>query len=635
MFSCALYSFPLHWTLRPTRQHTAHVHNLTRLAQGALYQSGRRFSLASEDVKRQAPLLMDATLSPPHTTNLAMVQVVLGPDEWVDVAFASGLEEGEGKGKGKDPGADLALQARVAALSGTSLDASLKEHHARFDARFAKAFPPGGAGKGKGEGGGEGGGEGEGEGEGGGAEGGDRSTGEVAKRALSNLIGSAGYFAGQSLIATPATGAGSGVGGGEEEVRRAPPRALLTAVPSRSFFPRGFLWDEGFHQLVIRAWDSAMGHEMIATWLDLMDAEGWIPREAILGEEALARVPAEFVVQRTTHANPPSMLIALHRMAINAPTSPSDAAFLSLAYPRLRTWFAWFERTQAGPVPTSFRWRGRMQADAGELNPKTLTSGLDDYPRASHPSHEERHLDLRCWMALGAKAMAAIAEVAGRGEDALEYRAMASRLSDEATLNALHLDRDRGLYFDWGNHTDDVALVHRQVDAQGTRQWRRKVGRAPTPRFVREFGYVSLFPLMMRLLDPTTDNFKHQLDALEDDALLWTPFGLRSLATDSAFYDARNTEHDKPYWRAPIWINVNYLVLDALKHYAGEGGPHSAQAGRLFYALKGNVMGNVVRQYERTGYLWENYDDKTGVGTGSHPFTGWTALVVLIAAMEV
>lgn len=54
-------------------------------------------------------------------------------------------------------------------------------------------------------------------------------------------------------------------------------------------------------------------------------------------------------------------------------------------------------------------------------------------------------------------------------------------------------------------------------------------------------------------------------------------------------------------------------------------------ARQIHDELRENILRNLVEQYSKTGYLWENYRDDSGHGQGSHPFTGWTALVVLIA----
>lgn len=62
----------------------------------------------------------------------------------------------------------------------------------------------------------------------------------AAKAALSNLLGGMGYFTGKSEVREAGRDGRSGT---SFEAK------LFTAVPSRSFFPRGFLWDEGFHQV--------------------------------------------------------------------------------------------------------------------------------------------------------------------------------------------------------------------------------------------------------------------------------------------------------------------------------------------------------------------------------------------------
>src|SRR5690606_37672405 len=75
------------------------------------------------------------------------------------------------------------------------------------------------------------------------------------------------------------------------------PGSLLTCGPSRSFFPRGFFWDEGFHRLLVSKFNPKIAQEVIDSWLTTFDSSGWVGREQVLGLEAIDRVAFQFLAQ--------------------------------------------------------------------------------------------------------------------------------------------------------------------------------------------------------------------------------------------------------------------------------------------------------------------------------------------------
>ncbi|XP_054058339.1 mannosyl-oligosaccharide glucosidase [Rissa tridactyla] len=560
------------------------LHRLTEVVRSSL---SNRFVFAPPGKPRRRFFAVDTfrglpgVVGDPPRGRLLLHQVTLEPSGTVEVTFESG-----------------SMADRPGRLAGGALSAALAQHTAAFEQRFEETFGLG-------------------------RKGFPASQRHFAQAALSDMLGGMGYFHGRSLVQSPL----------QEHPVPAPEAALFTAVPSRSFFPRGFLWDEGFHQLLLARWDPALSREVIAHWLDLMNAEGWIPREQILGEEARAKVPPEFLLQHSETANPPTLLLALQRLLPDAPLP-----YLRRLFPRLRAWYDWYNRTQAGPLPLTFRWRGRDPHPERFLNPKTLASGLDDYPRASHPSPDERHLDLRCWMALASRVLGEVAE--RLGEPSGPYREMEKALSDNRLLEQLHWAQELGAFADYGNHSSAVGLRwQRVVPAAPGRpppdpQLVREVREAPRPRFVGALGYVSLFPLLLQLLRPDSPRLPTVLATMRNERQLWTPFGLRSLARDSPLYMQRNTQHDPPYWRGPVWVNINYLALRALHGYASANGPQRERAAELYRELRHNLVANLYRQYTESGFLWEQYSDSTGRGQGCHPFAGWSALVVLVMAED-
>nr|CAG8603675.1 8759_t:CDS:10 [Entrophospora candida] len=450
---------------------------------------------------------------------------------------------------------------------------------------------------------------------------------KFAQSITSNLLGGIGYFYGSSMVDRTYSGDEDDM----EEVENfwekltksnptlTLPTSLFTATPSRSFFPRGFYC-----------------LDITMNWVNLIDNDGWIAREQILGEEARSKVPPEFQIQYPYYANPPTLYMSIISFIdrlenfenqtylnvqeillqqqdiildnLSATTNPEllpiqhlinpelGDKYLKQIYEKLKLNYEWFRRTQRGEIKEwgrkasnnreAYRWRGRTPGH-------TLTSGLDDYPRPSPPHPSELHVDLMCWVGLMSRTLSIISKRLNEEDDFEDFTNDFKKISQN--LHDLH----------WSEN--DKVFCDLSID---------------------EDGYLSLFPLFLEFIPNDSPKLESLLDLIYDPNELWSPYGIRSLSKSDEFFGTNEN-----YWRGPVWININYLILSSLyKNYAKNPGPYQTKAQTIYKELRNNIINNVFKEFERTGYVWEQYSSIDGKGSRSHPFTGWTALVTLIMA---
>jgi len=213
--------------------------------------------------------------------------------------------------------------------------------------------------------------------------------------------------------------------------------------------------------------------------------------------------------------------------------------------------------------------------------------GMDNLPRGDGTAQA----DATAWMARFAGDLATIADRLGTG-DGDRYRADRTTIAD--ALNASLWSESAGFYFDMGS---DGKLI-------------------PTR------SYSGLIPLIAGVVPD--DRQPAMLEALSDPNRFLSAHGVRSVSADSVLYEPgyASNSHTNSNWRGPIWLPINYLLVEALRPLDPS----------LATTISDRVVATVEADWQATGHFHEYFDAEDGTGLGADSQTGWTALVANLIA---
>ena len=208
--------------------------------------------------------------------------------------------------------------------------------------------------------------------------------------------------------------------------------------------------------------------------------------------------------------------------------------------------------------------------------------GMDNLPRSS-PGLPR--VDATAWMAFFARDMARIASELGDTTASERYWVDRGHIQEQ--INSQMWDEATGFYYD--------------LTADGG--------------FVSEKSYAGLIPLIAGVVPD--ERLPSILSALRDESQFMSPGGIRSLSAASPSYlPATASRGVNSNWRGPVWVPINYLLVEALSDIDGP----------LADEIRDRVVNNVEQDWQQTGRLHEFFNGDTGQGLGADN-QGWTALV--------
>jgi putative isomerase len=191
-------------------------------------------------------------------------------------------------------------------------------------------------------------------------------------------------------------------------------------------------------------------------------------------------------------------------------------------------------------------------------------------------------VDLQCYLYREYLALAFLAERLGKPEDAKAYRERARGLK-ELVQKLMWSEKD-GTYWNIDSRSGTPVKI---------RVW---------TNFVPLWAGISTSTQAARMIG----------DHLLNPAEFWSPHGVRTLSKNEPLYDPH-----AGYWRGPVWILPNYLMMHGLLNYG-----YKAQA----VELADKTQRLLVEDFQKTGGMNENYDPETGAPDANGHFVSWNLL---------
>ncbi|MBI5669117.1 MAG: hypothetical protein HZC41_14025 [Chloroflexi bacterium] len=332
-------------------------------------------------------------------------------------------------------------------------------------------------------------------------------------------------------------------------------------LPSKIHYVGVWHWDQVFHALAYRHVDTRLAEDQLRIVLDHQRADGMLP-DAIHDEGLVTHLEKPVNADVT---KPPIMTWAILKLY----ETSQHRDFLYEVYDPLTRWNAW--------------WMNANRNGNGLCEYRhPFSSGLDDNPLWDEGMPVVAP-DLNTYLVLQNESLGKIARLIGEEAAAERYERQAEELASRLIE---HLwDEQAGLF---------RALHSGQ----------------PIPT-VTPFN---LLPLLTgRLPEPLVERL---IANLTNPDLFWTPYPIATVAVSDARFDPQQM------WRGPVWININYFLVEALKR----SGRHDLAA-----ALRRKTLELVMRHRD----IYEYYNPLTGDHPPkAAPMFGWSAALFIEMAIE-